>query len=405
MDLTSRKQYMNTLKGKYRCSSKKGKGLILDEYCRNTGQDRKYAIKKFRGKVRPKESRKKRALIYDGPVIAALVTIWEIFDYPCGTRLQPLLRDEIPRLRALHELECSDEVAMKLAKMGIATIDRKLKHQKEVLRFQARYPAKRMSFNQQVPVKTSAEFDRQKIGQLQMDFVESCGTSASGDYVNNLSLTDVATGWWEGEAVMGKGQRFALEAADRIRSRLPFKIVELHPDNGSNLLNHHFLDYANEHHIEFTRSRPYQKNDNCFVEQKNSTHVRQVIGYLRYDTKKEQEIINDLYRHELGWYKNFFQPTIKLVAKIRVKGKIHRKYGPAKTPYQRVMEADAVSPITKVRLKQLRDKLNPAELKRRIDKKIDLLTKCYAKKNNSQSVDASKKLSVSMVSNYMMQTI
>jgi hypothetical protein len=403
MDLTSRKQYMDQLRTKYRYSSKKGKGVILDEYCRNTGQDRKYAIKRFRQTVRLKEVRQKRDEVYDGAVKTALAKMWEIFDYPCGSRMQTILRDETERMRQFKELECSDEVTQKLIRMGSATIDRKLKHQKEVLRFEARYPKRRLSFNQQVPVKTSAEFDRQIIGHTEVDFVESCGTSASGDYVNNLSLTDVATGWWEGEAVMGKSQRFALEATERIRQRLPFQLVGLHPDNGSNLLNHHFIDYAKEHQIEFTRSRPYQKNDNCFVEQKNSTHVRQVIGYLRYDTTAEQNIINDLYRHELGWFKNFFQPTIKLIAKERIKGKIHRKYGKPQTPYQRLMESTAVSTLKKVRLKQLHDQLNPAQLKREIDCKLDTLNKTYVRKMGSKSIATTKRLSVSMVSNYMMQ--
>jgi hypothetical protein len=154
--------------------------------------------------------------------------------------------------------------------------------------------------------------------------------------------------------------------------------------------------------IEFTRSRAYKKNDNCFVEQKNSTHVRAAIGYLRYDTKEEMDLINDIYRNGLRLFKNFFQPVLKLKEKVRIKGRVHRKYEEAKTPYQRIMESDQIDAKSKEKLKLMYNDINPAEIKRGLDRKLDLLCKIYMKKKDSQVVDKYKKQVPFTVSKYMM---
>jgi hypothetical protein len=398
MDIRAKQQYMETLRKGYLEKTKKEKGMVLDEFCRNTNQERKYVIKKFRFKVKLKVERKKKKEIYDGDVKSVLADIWKIFDYPCGARLKPILIDETKRLRLLREIYCSDIVEEKLRNIGVATIDRKLKHEKEVLLLSQKYSKKSPLLCHQVPVKTSADFDRNIIGHTEVDFVESNGSSASGEYVNNLSVVEVATGWWEGEAVMGKSQERAVEAIKTIKERLPCNLLGLHPDNGTNLLNYLLYGYTQAEKIEFTRSRPYKKNDNCFVEQKNSTHVRQIIGYLRYDTEEEMEIINDLYHNELRLYKNFFQPVMKIKSKVRDKGKIHRKYEEAKTPYKRMMESDQISKETKDMLKKVYDSLNPAELKRKIDMKLQNLYKAYQKKSGANVVENKKKLIPTMVS-------
>lgn len=398
MDINAKQQYMETLRENYLKGSKKEKGVILDEFCRNTKQDRKYAIKKFRYKVKLKAVRKKRKENYDGEVKAVLAKIWEIFDYPCGARLKTLLTDETKRLRKLGEIKCSDTVEEKLLKIGVATIDRKLEHEKEVLLLSQKYSKKNPLLSHQVPIKTSADFDRNIIGHTEVDFVESCGISTAGEYINNLSVVEVATGWWEGEAVMGKSQERAIGAIKAVRERLPCHMLGLHPDNGTNLLNYLIYDYTQTEKIEYTRSRAYKKNDNCFVEQKNSTHVRKIIGYLRYDTKEEMEIINDLFQNDLRLYKNFFQPVMKLKDKVRIKGKIHRRYDIAKTPYVRMVESDQISIETKTKLKIIYDSLNPAELKRNIDQKLENLYKAYQKKSGSNATKNTKKLTASMVS-------
>lgn len=385
MNFEARNQYMQTLREKYLRSNKKEKGRILDEYCRNTGQERKYSIKKFRYKagLKPEgNARKARKEYYDGQVKSALARLWTIFDYPCGQRLAPLLKDESAKLRLLREIECSDEVLLKLQRITPSTIDRKLTHEKEVLMNKRKYASKKnFLIANKVPTKTSAEQDRSTPGQEQIDCVEHCGTYAAGDYVNTLSIVDIYSGWWEGEAIIGKGQERALTAIDQARKRSPFAWKEIHPDNGGNILNIQVWNYAEKHGINMSRSRPYKKNDNCFVEQKNSTHVRQMVGYLRYDSAEEQTIMNDLYRNELRLYKNFFQPVMKLVSKERIKSKMRKKQGQAMTPFKRLMASPAASETMKTQLQKLYQSLNPAELKRAIDAKLILLYKAYQKKN------------------------
>lgn len=398
MDINAKQQYMDTLRERYLRGTKKEKGVILDEFCTNTGQERKYVIKKLRYRVKLKVNRKKKEEVYDGEVKSVLVDIWNIFDYPCGARLKTILRDEVKRLKELKEISCSDIVEEKLKNIGIATIDRKLKHEKDVLKMSQKYSKRNPLLCHLVPIKTSAEFDRNIIGHTQIDFVESNGSSAMGEFVNNLSVVDVSSGWWEGEAVLGKSQERAVGAIKDVRARAPYSFLGMHPDNGSNILNYLLYDYTQKEGIEFTRSRPYKKNDNCFVEQKNSTHVRHVIGYLRYDTKEEMDIINDLYHNELRLYKNFLLPVMKLKEKVRNKGKIHRKYEESKTPYQRLMESNQLTEERKKELKIIYDGLNPAELKRQIDRKLNKLYKAYQKKMGSKSIDTKKKLTTTMVS-------
>jgi hypothetical protein len=408
MDTESKRQYMETIREEYLRANKKKKGEILDEYCERTGEERKYAIKKFRYKVTIKkpEERKKRSQEYKSSTIATLVELWNIFDHPCGQRLKPLLEDETQKLRALKEITCTDEIVAQLQKISSATIDRRLTHEKEVLALNLKYKKKRdMTLLSQVPMKTAADLDKDKPGTVQVDCVEHCGVSVAGEYVHSLTTVDMLFGWWEGEGIMGQGQERALIGIKNCQKRTPVCWREIHPDNGGNILNWHVYKFAENESIELSRSRPYKKNDNCYVEQKNSTHVRRQFGYLRFDTKEEMEIMNDLYRNELRLYKNFFQPVMKLTEKTRVKGKSHRKYDKAQTPYRRIIACDKVSKEVKETLTAEYETLNPAELKRHIDVKVRKLYTIYQDKKSSKKVETKEKLSVAMVSNYMIQQL
>jgi len=391
--MNARNQYLKVLQEKYfMAKSRKEKSSILDEYCGNTGQNRKHVIRKIRSRVSlvPKR-RGGKEVVYDGHVKAALAEVWDIFDCPCGQRLSPLLKTEVDRLRQLEEIFVSNEVAEKLKRISPRTIDRALRRQKEALHLNRKYSRKRNPLiYQRIPVKAGG-WDRSLPGQVQVDLVEHCGQSASGLYVNTVSSCDVAFGWWEGEAILGSGKERTRDALDRARKRMPFRWIHAHPDNDSSFINWHLFSYCEAEGIEFSRSRPYKKNDNNFVEQKNSTHIRGVIGHLRYDTEKELALINSLYRGELGLYKNFFQPVMKLKEKIRDKGKVHRKYDTPKTPYQRLMESERISEDTKEKLTKLYQCLNPAELKRKIDEKIHRLFKVYEEKNGGGEASPSKK--------------
>jgi hypothetical protein len=377
---------------------------MLDEYCRNTSQNRKYAIRKINSCLSSKPKKgKKRKQIYDGYVREALSKIWEIFDYPCGQRLAPLLKTEVPRLRQLEEVFMSNEAAEKLERISPKTIDRALRHQKEVLHLRRKYHRKRNPLiYQKIPVK-AGDWDRLLPGQVQIDLVEHCGQKAAGLFVNSVSSCDVATGWWEGEGVMGSGQERTFKALTMIRERTPFGWIHIHPDNDGAFINWHLVRYAEKEQIHFSRSRPFKKNDNNFVEQKNSTHVRGILGHLRYDTEKELTIINKLYRNEWRLYKNFFQPVMKLAEKIRDKGKVHRKYDIPRTPYHRLMESDKVSKVRKSKLKALYLSLNPAELKRSIDVKVKRLYNAYEEKNSSHAVGSFKKQKPRTVTYFMTQ--
>lgn len=397
MDMPSRNQYLKDLRKEYlKTKVKKKRGELLDEAEKRTKLNRKYLIAKLKPKSNldklPQEQ-KKRKRKYDGVVRTALVVCWRLFDRPCGERLKPLLEQETDRLRKLGELTCSNETAQKLKQASPKTIDSVLRHQKEVERINNKYKRKDNPLLYQIiPVKTPDEWNRNELGNIQLDLVEHCGQSVSGEYLNTLSSTDIATGWWEGEAILGRSQLNTVSGLDMARGRFPFPWSEIHPDNGTEFLNYHLFGYTQEQGLGFTRSRPYKKNDNCFVEQKNKTHVKRFVGWLRYDTAKEQRILNDLYRNELRLFKNFFQSQIKLKEKIRIKGKIHRKHHKAKTPYQRVMESKAISEQAKQALKAAYENLNPAELKRTIDKKLDLLVAAYKEKNNSLKVASEKKM-------------
>jgi hypothetical protein len=406
MEMESRNQYLEVLRERYlRAKTRKEKGQILDEYCRNTGQARKYVIRKIQPGVdlRPKP-RRKRKQIYDGQVIAPLAKVWEMFDCPCGQRLKPILEVELDRLRHLGEVGVSNDVALKLKRMASATIDRKLKHQREVLHLLRSKggPKPGSLLKRKIPIRLT-EWDTSKTGYVEMDLVVHCGSSTFGDYINTLSTTEVSSGWWEGEAIIGKSQQSTFQALKQIRGRAPFDLKGLDSDNGSEFINDILYKYCCREKLEFTRSRPSRKNDNAYIEQKNWTHVRKILGYLRYDTLAELSIINDLYRGDLRLYKNFFQPVMKLVSKERIGGSVKRKYDTPKTPYQRLMDSGQISEQTRKQLETVYLSLNPAQLKRSIDTKLDKLYQAYEDKRTSQQVDPMRKLVPRMVTSFMIQ--
>jgi hypothetical protein len=406
MDMQSRNQYLKVLRGRYlKARTKKEKTQVLDEYCCNTGQARKYVIRKIQPGVdlKPKQ-RKKRKQTYDGQVTASLAKVWEIFDCPCGQRLKPILEVELGRLMDLGELTVSGEVALKLKRMSSATIDRKLKNQREVwhlLRSKGG-PKPGSLLKRKIPIRLT-EWDTSKVGYVEMDLVVHCGSSTFGDYINTLSTTEVSSGWWEAEAIMGKSQQSTFQALKQIRERALFDWKGLDSDNGSEFINDILYKYCHREKLEFTRSRPSRKNDNAYIEQKNWTHVRKILGYLRYDTFAELSIINDLYRGDLRLYKNFFQPVMKLVSKERIGGRVKRKYDTPKTPYQRLMDSGQISEQTRKRLETGYLSLNPAQLKRSIDAKLDKLYHTYEEKRKSEQVDPMRKVTPHTVTSFMIQ--
>lgn len=406
MSMGARNEYLKVVRERYfKAKNKAEKSRILDEYCQNTGQNRKYAITRIWSEEGSRSMRRKgRRSNYDGEVTPVLAHIWEVFDYPCGQRLKPILETEVERLRHLGEIDCSDEVARKLREISAATIDRKLRHQKEVSGYRQLKKGSRpgSALKQKIAIRLT-EWDTSEVGNVEVDLVVHCGSSAGGEFLNTVSLTEIYSGWWDGLAVMGKSQDATFRAVKEMRGNSPFEWKSMDSDNGSEFINDVLYKYCCREDIEFTRSRPGKKNDNAYIEEKNWTHVRKVVGYLRYDTAAEHQILNDLYQEDLAPFKNFFQPVMKLVSKERVGGKVRRKYDKPKTPFQRLMESGQISEEKKVQLEATYLSLNPAELKRKIDARLDRLYQTYQAKNKSSEVYPHKRQCPRTVRSFMIQ--
>jgi len=364
----SREQYLDTLRDEYRRASKEEKTRILSEARKRTRLNRKVLIRKLAHAPKSRRVRPPRGRSYGAEVVTALAQLWELFDYACGQRMAAALRTEVPRLRQAGELKCSDAVAEQLGKISAKTIDRLLQHEKQVQRVN-RTRSERIHplLYQKIPVKVAADWDTEQVGNVQVDYVEHCGRSAGGQYIHTVSTVDIASGWWEGEPIAARTQEATREALDAIRKRAPFRFREIHPDNDSGLINDLLWRYCRRRRIQLSRSRPYKKNDNAWVEQRNWTHVRKVVGYRRFDTTRELAVLHALY-DALRLYRNFFQPTMKLKSKERIGGKLHRTYEAAKTPYQRLLDSGQLSAAAEKRLRTQYESLNVVELRREVER-------------------------------------
>lgn len=389
MDMAAKRQYLMRLQGEYLKADKAAKTGILDEFTKNTGHNRKYVIGQLNkvNLTRIQSPSKKRQSRYGPEMMEPLEKLYDIFDCACAQRLKPAIETEVERLRSFGEVTISDEQAKLLKAMSISTMDRrlsKIRHKHNKKGVSSTKPGSLLK--QQIAIRLT-KWDTRKVGFLEVDLVSHCGSNSSGQFAHTASLTDIASGWWEGEGIPNKGQLATLRAIQQMRSRCPFDWQGIDSDNGSEFINYHLLNYCQKETLEFTRSRPNHKNDNAYVEQKNWTHVRQVVGYARYDTQDELDIMNDLYRNELRLYKNLFLPQLKLKSKTRKSGHLKRQYETAKTPYQRLLDSEQLTEQQLQYLKQLYSKLNPAKLKRQIEKKLFKLRLAFQNKgwtDNSQ---------------------
>src|SRR3989304_6019249 len=224
-----------------------------------------------------------------------------------------------------------------------------------------------------IPLKTD-HWDVTAPGFTEIDLVAHCGDRADGEFVHSLNVTDIHTAWVETHAVLGKGEVGVQEALATLRQALPFRLQGIDSDNGSEFINNPLYRYCQTHAIQFTRGRPYKKDDNAHIEQKNWTHVRKLLGYVRYDTPQAVDTMNELYRHELRYFQNFFQPSVKLLKKIRIGSKLKRVYDDPKTPLERVLESQQANPAKVAQLKKLRGQLDPFALSSAIAQKTETLS-------------------------------
>lgn len=364
----------------YQGAAKKQRGEILTMVVQATGYNRVYAARLLRGhgrrvwvrpgvavqgdaKVRLRRHRPKR---YGAELLAPLKRLWELLDYPCGKRLAAGLKGLVEALERHGEFPWKASVREQLLQMSASTMDRLLAGEKRRRAARMKSWTKPGSLlKSQIPIRTFADWDERTPGFLELDLVAHDGGCAQGDFVYTLDATDVCTGWAQQRAVLNKAQQWVFEAFLDLQERFPFALRGIDSDNGSEFINHHLLRYCREHQLTFTRSRPYRKNDTCYVEQKNYSVVRRAVGYGRFVGPQAVQILNALY-DSLSLRHNFFLPSLKLLDKQRQGSRVSKRYGPAQTPYERLLQCPNVDAATKARLRRQFHRLNPVALERTI---------------------------------------
>jgi hypothetical protein len=378
MSLKSKRELLEVLRPRYLKAHKVEKQKMLDEFTSATGYHRKHAVRVLKNKVqvqnRFKGKTKTYKAIYRGEVVQVLEQLWEIYGRICSKRLQPFLPEAIKALERCKEIELSKDTKALLFKISSASIDRCLRSVRITSSHGLSTTKPGSLLKNLIPVHTFTEWDEERPGFMEIDLVAHCGNTTEGQYLNTLTCTDIATGWTDVTALPHRSQEAVSEAIHRMRHRLPFPLLGIDSDNGSEFINDLLYRYCLYEEITFTRSRPYKKNDQAHVEQKNWSVVRHTLGYDRWETEQELALLESIY-DDLRLYINCFQPSFKLIAKERIGNKTVKRYDPAKTPYQRILERDDISLKAKAHLMNLYLQLNPAELRRRIDYKIAKLWK------------------------------
>jgi len=375
LSMAERKAVTKQMAARYRRATKGEKGRMLDELCALTGWTRRHARRALAQVASGTSTapRKPRPPIYGPEVFEPLRFVWATLGGPAGKRLAPFMSEAVEALERHGELELAPEIRTKLLGISASTIDRMLAPERARLRVRGRSGTKPGSIlRRQIPIRTFADWDQARPGFCETDLVAHDGGDPNGQFCHTLDLVCVATGWTEPRALPTKAQRWVREALEDIEAHLPFPLLGLDSDNGGEFINVELFAWCCEREITFTRSRPYRKNDNCFVEQKNWPVVRQNVGYARYDTPAELAVLRKLYSH-LRLYVNFFSPQMKLVSKTRHGAVVAKRFDQARTPYRRVLESPHVSEQAKAELTRTYLELNPAELKRQIGRCQDRL--------------------------------
>lgn len=375
MSRLSKRELLEVTRPRYLKARKLEKKVMLDEFIAATAYHRKYAIRLLKqGRPRSIGKRHGLAKVYQGEVVVALEQIWEVCGRICSKRLHPFLPEMVKVLERWGELQLTAETKALLFQMSRSTVDRCL----APARF--RHPHSRTTtkpgslLKKAIPVRTYTPWDEEQPGFLEVDLVAHCGETTEGQYLNTLTCVDLSTGWVECLAVRQRTQQAVCEAIQNLRTRLPFALLGLDSDNGSEFINDLLYRYCQDQHITFTRSRPYRKNDQAHVEQKNWSVVRRLIGYDRFESEAEFRLLESIYA-DLRLYANFFQPVLKLVSKKRTDKKLTKRYDQAAPPFQRVLADKALPLTTKARLTNSYIQLNPAQLRTSIDLKVAKLWK------------------------------
>ena len=376
--MAQRKALSNAFATKYRHSARPEKSAILDAVCKTTGWTRDHARARLReaGTLRVASPRVRR-VVYDDVVVEALVVCWKVSRYAAGKRLAPMLVNLVPALRRDGEITCSDAHAGLLMAMSPATIDRRLKVYRDELGLPVRSHTKPGSLlRSQIPVRTWADWNELVPGFVEIDLVGHEGGISFGEFCFTLTMTDIATGWTLNRSVPNKASVHVLGAIEHLVARFPFTIRGIDSDNGSEFINADLYRYCLANEITFTRSRAHNSNDSAHVEQKNWTHVRGLVGYLRYDTPAELRMLNRIWEAN-NVFTNYLLTQQKLISRERVGPKVHKRHDSARTPLQRLEESKVISGSRIAPLKRRARQLSPGRLQRDIDR-LALELQAYA---------------------------
>jgi len=375
MNIEAKKAYLIAIKDRYKKSSKKEKTQILNEFCLNTSYSRKHAIKLLGQKPKPCNvlSFKKKVgtpKIYSKASEKRLIELWQLMNYMASVHLKEALKHWLP-----YDLETSDDIKEQLLQMSPSTIERVLKPTKQK-RPEAKSTTTPPKVKSQIPLKLCKDNDKKAVGHFEADTVAHCGNRLEGQFAWTLTMTDLHSGWTENRSCDSKRAEDIKSGVKSIEKNLPFAFVSFSSDNGSEFLNetmHDYLIYSRGNEaLEVTRGRPYKKNDNAHVEQKNNTHVRGLFGYERIEGEDLVELMNDIYMNYWCPLKNYYTPCMKLVEKTRVGAKIKKKYDKPKTPYERLLESGQLSMREMENLKAIKSDLNPFKLTKEMNEKLKI---------------------------------
>ncbi|MDZ7884883.1 MAG: transposase family protein [Mycobacterium sp.] len=377
LTLAERRAVTETTAVRYILASKRDKTRILDELCANTGWHRNHARKALKSAVYPKIAtpRRQRPVTYDDDVIAALVLCWKVLGMPAGKRLAPMLGELVAVLRHFGELTIDEGTAALLVSISAATIDRRLAPERAKYQLRGRSGTKPGSLlKSQIPVRTWSEWDDAVPGFVEIDLVWHDGGNRCAGHAFTLTVTDIATGWTENRSVPERTSKCVLVALNEVARAMPFPILGVDSDNGSEFINDDLFSWCQGREVTFTRARPGNKNDGCHVEQKNWTAVRTLVGYHRYDTASELLLLNEIWRLQ-STLTNYFYPQQKLISKVRKGAKISKKHDEATTPFHRAINHPTMTVPHIMALARNHSLINPAATQRQVQALIaQLLT-------------------------------
>jgi integrase-like protein len=361
MTHATRAELANAIRGRYAAAAVKDKRRILEEFIAATGYHEKSAIRVLNNAPAPKRRQtRQRSSLYDEAVRGALIVLWEASDRVCGKRLRALLPILLPALERNGHLKLDEQIRPKILSMSAATIDRLLRMPKSAMRTK-KAPRVVPEPRRRIKTRTFADWNEPPPGSMEMDLVAHCGEVNRGSFVHSLVLTDIASGWTEAAPIVVREATLVVETLERIRVGLPFGLQAVDVDNGSEFVNDKLIEYCLSRGIELTRSRPYRKNDQAWIEQKNGAIVRRLLGYRRFEGLAAARAITRLYGAS-RLFVNFFQPSFKLAGKQRDGAKVTKRYHPPQTPCERLLQSDGIPMATKSKLREISAALDPLKL-------------------------------------------